>query len=74
MDTEVRQLLNAALRSYELAKNSAFRRLNSSISRALALAESEGSRAIDDAWRTYIDEMQEASAPFSIMLERISRY
>ena len=74
MDTEVRQLLNAALRSYELAKNSAFRRLNSSISRALALDESEGSRAIDDAWRTYIDEMQEASAPFSIMLERISRH
>mgnify|MGYP006138279697 CR=1 FL=1 len=74
MDTEVRQLLNAALRSYELAKNSAFRRLNSSISRALALDESEGRRAIDDAWRTYIDEMQEASAPFSIMLERISRH
>ena len=72
MDTEVRQLINAALRSYELGKNTAFRRLNSSISRAMTLEENEGRRAIDDAWRSYVDEMQEASAPFSIMLDRLS--
>ena len=72
MDTEFRQLINAALRSYELGKNTAFGSLNSSISRAMILEENDGRRAIDDAWRSYVDEMQEASAPFSIMLDRLS--
>ena len=73
MDTEVRQLINAALRSYEQGKNGAFRRLNSAISRAMSLSEAEARAVMDDAWRAYIDEMQEAGAPFSLMLERLSR-
>ena len=73
MDTEVRQLINAALRSYEQGKNGAFRRLNSAISKAMSLSEDEARAVMDDAWRAYIDEMQEAGAPFSLMLERLSR-
>ena len=72
MDTEVRQLINAALRSYELVKNTAFRRLNYSISRAMTFEENEVRRAKHEEWRSYVDEMQEASAPFSIMLDRLS--
>ena len=46
MDTEFRQLINAALRSYELGKNTAFRRLNSSISRAMILEEKPKSMVV----------------------------
>lgn len=73
MDTEVRQFVNAALRSYDQARNSAFRRFNAAVSRAMAMEELAGRQYVDDAWRAYIDEMQEAGAPFSLMIERLAR-
>ena len=73
MDTEVRQLVFAALRSYDQGRNEAFRRLNAAILRAMSLDETEGRQLMDDAWRAYVDDMQEAGAPFSMMLERLAR-
>ena len=54
MDTEVRQFVNAALRSYDQARNSAFRRFNAAVSRAMAMEELAGRQYVDDAWRAYI--------------------
>lgn len=73
MDTEVRQFVNAALRSYDQGRNSAYRRLNSAILHAMGLDEAEARQLMDDAWRAYVDDMQEAGAPFSLMLERLAR-
>ena len=62
MDAEVRQLVNAALRQYDQNRNAAFRRFSGVVSRALAMDDAEGRRLMDDAWRVYVDEMQEAQA------------
>lgn len=73
MDAEVRQLVNAALRQYDQNRNAAFRRFSGIVGRALAMDDAEGRRLMDDAWRTYVDEMQEAGAPISLMTERLAR-
>ena len=73
MDTEVRQLVSAALRSYDQGRNESFRRLNAAILHAMSLDEADARQLMADAWRAYIDDMQEAGAPFSIMLERLAR-
>ena len=73
MDAEVRQLVNAALRQYDQNRNAAFRRFSGVVSRALAMDDAEGRRLMDEAWRVYVDEMQEAGAPVGLMTERLAR-
>ncbi len=74
MDVEVRLLVGAAVHNYDQLRNTAFRRFNATASAALALDdESEARARMDEAWRAYVDEMQEAGAPMSIMIERLSR-
>ena len=74
MDLEVRQLVGAAIRSYDQMRNTAFRRFNAEVTTAMGLDDEADSRArMDEAWRAYVDEMQEAGAPMSIMIERLAR-
>ncbi len=74
MDVEVRQLMGAAVRSYDQARNAAFRRFNAAISQAMGMDDDGEARALmDGAWRVYVDEMQEAGAPMSMMVERLAR-
>ena len=74
MDVEVRQLVSAAVRSYDQARNMAFRRFNAAMSQAMGMDDEHEARALmDGAWRAYVDEMQEAGAPMSMMVERLAR-